>query len=193
MDQPPGSATRQRIVDAATALFVTRGYGGTSTRDIAAAVGIKQPSLYAHFAVKSDLLLEVLLQALRPSLEESARLQADPTLSAVERLSALVSFDVRLLCSGAANRGLLAYLPEVRATDVAAELASHQKVLHDAYRVLVADVLAERRLHGDADRLTTSVFALVEGTVLRRVVDPELDPDATAAEVAAGALRLIGG
>lgn len=193
MEQPsPRSATRQRIVDAAAVLFLTKGYSGTTTRDIAAAVGIRQPSLYAHFALKSDLLLEVLLQTLRPSLDEAARLRSDPGLSAVERLASLVRFDVRLLCSGEANRGLLVYLPEVRATGVGTALEPHQRMLFDCYRDLVSGVLAEQGQEGGADRLTTAVFAMVEGVILRRVLDPGLDPEATANEVAVAALRLVG-
>ena len=45
-------ATRQRILDAALALFSARGYDSVSVGEIAKAVGIKAPSLYNHFPCK---------------------------------------------------------------------------------------------------------------------------------------------
>lgn len=44
--------TRERIVDEALTLFSTKGYAGTTVRDIAEAVGIRDASLYKHFPSK---------------------------------------------------------------------------------------------------------------------------------------------
>ncbi len=44
--------TKQKILDKALELFATRGYDSVSVGDIAAAVGIKAPSLYNHFPGK---------------------------------------------------------------------------------------------------------------------------------------------
>ncbi len=46
---------RNRILDAAFALFSEKGFTATSMRDIADAVGIKAASLYNHFAGKREL------------------------------------------------------------------------------------------------------------------------------------------
>ena len=43
---------RELILLHAARLFAIRGYHGTSTREIAAAVGMRQPSLFHHFASK---------------------------------------------------------------------------------------------------------------------------------------------
>lgn len=50
-----GASTRERIVEAAFALFAERGYHAVSVRDIAAVVGIKDASLYNHFSGKQAL------------------------------------------------------------------------------------------------------------------------------------------
>lgn len=50
---------RTRIVSAAAALFVERGYAETSLRDIATDVDMKAGSLYYHFASKDDLLIDL--------------------------------------------------------------------------------------------------------------------------------------
>ena len=44
-----GKDTKERIVEEAFALFASRGFHAVSVRDIAAAVGIKDASLYNHF------------------------------------------------------------------------------------------------------------------------------------------------
>ena len=47
--------TRARIEAAALALFAEKGVDGTSTRDIAKAVGVTEGALYRHFASKDEL------------------------------------------------------------------------------------------------------------------------------------------
>jgi AcrR family transcriptional regulator len=63
-------ATRERILREASHLFAARGYYGSSTRDIATAVGIRQPSLFHHFAHKQAIFQELLSY----SLDDSAAL-----------------------------------------------------------------------------------------------------------------------
>ncbi|GAB3574708.1 hypothetical protein GCM10027406_05120 [Leifsonia lichenia] len=48
--------TRATIVDAAAALFVDRGFGAVSLRDIAAAAGLSHPGVLRHFASKDEIL-----------------------------------------------------------------------------------------------------------------------------------------
>lgn len=59
--------TRERILREASHLFSARGYYGSSTRDIATAVGIRQPSLFHHFANKQAILQELLTYSLDDS------------------------------------------------------------------------------------------------------------------------------
>ncbi len=51
--------TRQQILVHAARLFGRHGYHGTTTREIADAVGIRQPSLFYHFAAKHVILSEL--------------------------------------------------------------------------------------------------------------------------------------
>ena len=47
--------TPEQILREAARLFATKGFHGTSTREIADAVGVRQPSLFHHFASKHDI------------------------------------------------------------------------------------------------------------------------------------------
>jgi AcrR family transcriptional regulator len=57
-----GARTRQAILDAALDLFAEKGYFGTSLRDVATAVGVRESALYNYFASK-DGLFDALLAA----------------------------------------------------------------------------------------------------------------------------------
>ena len=48
--------TKERIVEEALTLFATSGYKGTSVKNIADAVGIKDSSIYKHFKSKKEII-----------------------------------------------------------------------------------------------------------------------------------------
>jgi AcrR family transcriptional regulator len=52
--------TRERLLRAAAEVFAARGYDGTRVADIAAAAGVSNGALYAHFSSKGDLLVDAL-------------------------------------------------------------------------------------------------------------------------------------
>ena len=52
--------TRQRLLDAAQAVFIQKGFGASSVEDVAADAGYTRGAFYSNFASKAELLLEVL-------------------------------------------------------------------------------------------------------------------------------------
>ncbi|MGB9979657.1 TetR/AcrR family transcriptional regulator [Methanobacterium sp.] len=48
--------TKERIFEAAIDLFAQKGFDAASMRDIAAVVGIKQPSMYGHYKSKDEII-----------------------------------------------------------------------------------------------------------------------------------------
>jgi len=56
-----GLPTRDRLTAEAARMFAQRGYHGTSVSDLAAALGIRKSSLYAHMSGKAGLLADIAL------------------------------------------------------------------------------------------------------------------------------------
>ncbi|MEU6428716.1 helix-turn-helix domain-containing protein [Microbispora sp. NPDC046973] len=52
--------TRERLLRAAVDVFARRGYDGTRVADIAAAAGVSNGALYAHFGSKAELIVAAL-------------------------------------------------------------------------------------------------------------------------------------
>jgi AcrR family transcriptional regulator len=77
-------STRDSILLEASRLFATRGFRGTSTRDICAAVGIRQPSLYSHFSSKQAIAEELLRRDLTLGIEALRRMHGEGGGAAVE-------------------------------------------------------------------------------------------------------------
>ncbi|MBU4556283.1 MAG: TetR/AcrR family transcriptional regulator [Actinobacteria bacterium] len=50
-----GEATRQRLLDAAAAVFSERGYARATTKEIARAAAVSEGTIYRHFADKKEL------------------------------------------------------------------------------------------------------------------------------------------
>jgi len=76
--------TRERLLRAAADVFAERGYDGTRVADIAAAAGVSNGALYAHFGSKAELLLAALRAHGRRVLADL--LAADPASPVTELL-----------------------------------------------------------------------------------------------------------
>ena len=59
---------RQALISAAAQLFKRQGYDATSTREIAALVGMQSGSPFYHFGNKQDLLLAVMVEGMQQAI-----------------------------------------------------------------------------------------------------------------------------
>ncbi|MFL9990055.1 transcriptional regulator, TetR family [Burkholderia sp. GAS332] len=81
--------TRAHLLAAAKRLFVERGFGATSLRDIAAEAGYTQGAFYSNFASKEDLFVELMRERSKTQMTDIARTLSDPSASADDILNAL--------------------------------------------------------------------------------------------------------
>ncbi|MDG3015322.1 TetR/AcrR family transcriptional regulator [Speluncibacter jeojiensis] len=63
------SKAAKRIRDAAAEAFAENGYGGTTTRDIAARLGLSPAAMYPHYRSKEDLLYAISYEGHRRCVE----------------------------------------------------------------------------------------------------------------------------
>ena len=180
-------APREEILDAAAELFVSQGIAATTTRQIADRVGIRQASLYYYFAGKDEILLELLIQSVRPSLRVAGELESRCRDDPAAGLYALALMDVATLARAPHNIAILYLMPEVQAEkfeSFQAERAQLQAVYGRLGQAASAG-------HGMDEALTaTLLMQLVESVIqLRRVGELR---EGCGHEIAAACLRLVG-
>lgn len=100
-DERDDGNRRVELVNAAARLFRKKGFDATSTRDIAAAVGMHSGSPFYHFKSKSALLYAVMDEGMRSAIaRQTAALQAvaqaSPDASTLLRVLIRNHFDVLL-------------------------------------------------------------------------------------------------
>jgi AcrR family transcriptional regulator len=83
-------------------LFAKQGYHRTSTREIAAAVGIRQPSLFYHFSSKTEIM-EILLNEALDGAVAAVEGQLAAEGSPAARLHRYIVEDLRSLCQSPYN------------------------------------------------------------------------------------------
>jgi AcrR family transcriptional regulator len=95
-DKTRSRVTRDQILEAAWALARTRGLTGWTMRELATAVGLRAPSLYAHFASKNDIYDAMFADGYRALLAraDAVDLPSDPRAAALTAARTFVEFAV---------------------------------------------------------------------------------------------------
>ncbi len=98
---------------------------------------------------------------------------------------------MRLLCAGPWNIGSLYLLPEVNSGHFM-EFQNARRELKDIYAELLVAADAAGEIRVDRPLWAAAViYSLVEGTILRRADEPDLDPDVTAEEIIIATRRIL--
>lgn len=87
---------RQDIVAAAMEIIRHEGVAKLTTRSLATAVGIAQPTLFLHFGSKSHVLV-ALVDAIQNGLQEKIRTLPTDQMSPLERLKAVIRFHLQFI------------------------------------------------------------------------------------------------
>lgn len=173
--------TRERLLAAATELFVEKGVNGTSLEQIAERAGYTRGAVYGNFADKQALVRELLLARTRREAEEVKEMGADFDGAAgklrewnLERAAHLrewMSLRLELI------------LFALRDPDSRPLLAERERHV----RELVGAGVRANTDAADPDMLTLIVQALEDGLLIQHL----LDPDNVPADIAVDAVAYL--
>ncbi len=135
--------TSERLLDTAAQLFWRHGYAATTTREIAAVLGVQKASLYHHVRSKEDLLYEICVASLE-HIQLAVQTAVDAVDDPLERVRTLIRAHVMAMLLDQDKHSTM--LTELRA------LSTQRRVeivkLRDGYEDLVRDVLAQAQAAG---------------------------------------------
>jgi TetR/AcrR family transcriptional regulator, cholesterol catabolism regulator len=143
--------TEDRLLDAAAALFWEKGYAAASTREIAAALRIRQASLYYHVASKEDLLYRICVSSLERFLAEVPAAVSQISCP-LDRIRRLISAHVTALLEHRDRNATM--LLELRS--LAGRRRAKVVELRERYRNFVRSTLEEAQRTGEVQDAISS-------------------------------------
>jgi len=170
--------TRADVVEAAGRLFASRGYHGTSMRDLGKELGLLGSSLYSHVDSKQDLLVEVVEEGAR-LFEASAAEALAIAGSAADRLHALIFGHVDVVLD---NLDIArTFLNEARMLDAEhrARILAARDHYEEAFRSVIREGIGDGSFAAETDPKTASIFILSILNAIERWYHPdgEIDRD----------------
>jgi AcrR family transcriptional regulator len=161
-----GRATRDRILDTATALIFEHGVAGTTLDDVRAAAKVSKGQLYHYFADKDELIHAVIDRTIQQVLDAQPRLTKLSTWTAISSwLDDLVQLQVQRHAVGdcpiGSLAGELAESDELTRAELAAGFDRWEAPLRRGLEQMREE--GKLRRNADAARLATATLAAIEG------------------------------
>ncbi len=156
----------QAILDAARKLFRSRGFAATSTRQIAEAAGLRQPSLFHHFSSKTAILQAIVDLAVAPELafiDSESRRGLEPDVA----LYRYARFVYTNLATNPNVIGSPLQFPETDAGDFKAFWRAYERIYSTLKSHIAAGVAAGLFDPVDVDVAAEQTFALLEAPLGR--------------------------
>jgi AcrR family transcriptional regulator len=132
-----GIERKQQLLDAAAALFSSKGYASTRIADICAAAGVAKGLVYWYFPTKEQLFAE-LVRSMRLQLRRAQAAAMDPGADPLERIRQGTEASVVFM---AEHRAYFALLDVERSHDLDAHGAEVASVLREGSDVYASDVV----------------------------------------------------
>jgi AcrR family transcriptional regulator len=170
-----GQATRERILEAATALIVERGVAGTGTEDVRKAAGISGSQLYHYFDSKQSLIRAVITRQ-----AEAPLIPGEPIMGLLDSFDALRAWAEAAIdnqehhsgqgeCTLASLAGELGPADDQTREELCNGFLRWRSLLHDG--LLAMRDRGDLRPEADLDELSMALLtALQGGSLLSRTL-----------------------
>lgn len=187
-----GEDARARLLDAAVTAFASRGYHGTSTRDIAAGGGMSPAALYVHYRTKQELLAHIAISG----HEATLRMIRDAIATSHSPTAQLVA-TVRGFASHHARANTVARVVNYELASLEAEAATRVRELRREIsaevRALVDRGIAAGQFDCPGSRIAATALLSLGIDIARWYrEDGTWSPEDLGDEYAAIALRIVG-
>ena len=149
---------------AAARLFAAKGYDGTSTREIADAVGLRQPSIFHYYPTKDAILAALVDELLLPSLAAFKRLSAMLTQPAPDFYAA-VYLDARHLATVPQIARAIASFPRGVDKTMRDVQRSRDALLTHILEILMAGQVSNTFRTGDPRLLARLTLGIIESLI----------------------------
>jgi AcrR family transcriptional regulator len=185
-ETPVQEPTAARLLGTAAALFRAKGYASSTTRELAALLGIQKASLYHHIDKKEDLLYALCvdsLQRIHGAVEEAIAPESLP----LERLRCLIRAHLQAALADQDKHATM--LIELR--ELSGKRYEEVLGLRDAYEALVRETIAEAQRSGSIRSdmppkyLTLALLNLLNWSIFWFRTGGELNPEELADLLAA--------
>ena len=168
--------TRERLFDAAQAMFIKKGFIGASVEDIALAAGYTRGAFYSNFAGKAELFVELLrrdhetMQAGLRAIFDSPAPRDEMEARVLAYYSSSVPRDEQ-----ASVLWTEAKLLATRDADFAKRFNAFMKEKHQELKAYIEEFSARvgTPLPMDAELLVLGLIALCDGAQLLATADPQ--------------------
>lgn len=165
LDERDDGNRRQDLLKAAARLFRRKGFDATTTRDIAAAVGMHAGSPFYHFKSKGALLHAVMEEGMRAALARQAlALQSESEPTALLRRLVRTHFDT-LLGNGRDFIPVMLYESRSLNARQRASIARLQREYEAAWRPVLEALAASGRLKAEPDIARLLIFGALNWSV----------------------------
>ena len=177
--RPSRDETRQRLFEAAAAVFAEHGVGAATVEQIASAAGFTRGAFYSNFATKEELAVAMLDDHLARSQahnRELARRHPEPADLIQALRSDTDRHDDPLHLNPLLQVELMLFV--ARTPELRPALGEHLQTMRSLVGEIVTSTLraGDATVPIDADALGTILVALEDGLRLHRLIDPDSTP-----------------
>lgn len=163
---------KEHLLNAGLQVMATRGYNGTSIKDIVDAAGVPKGSFYTYFKSKEDFVVEAMEKVTEERLQQSRHLLSNRDVPPLERLSQFFKDSVGRCEKSMAGGCFIGNMcQEMSDSSEVIRLKVRQMLRNST--LAIEDVLEEARMDGSLKSHVASpiiaefLFNAWEGTLMR--------------------------